>query len=113
MPGFSAAIQETTTDTGTGNLTLLGAVASFFTIASAYADNERFYYSVSGGSDRELGVGYTSGGALVRELVRKSTNANALVSFAAGTKKIIAIQPAEGTIAAGMVMALCEKVGVI
>jgi len=113
MPGFAGRIQETTTTTGTGNLTLAGASSSFFTIASAYADSERFYYTVAAGSEAESGIGYTSAGVLVREEVTLSTNSNALVTFSAGTKTIIVGLPAKGTITRGMVMGMTEKVGVI
>lgn len=89
---FAELVEETTTSTGTGNLTLAGASGvGLRTFNTAIGLNTRFYYSIGQDdqSEWEAGVGYLSGSTtLVRERVTESSNSNALVSFSAGTKKV-------------------------
>lgn len=83
-------VHETSTTTGTGNITLAGAATDMRTFTSQFATNARFHYVVDGGSEKEAGIGYLSDSTtLVRESVISSTNSNALVSFSAGTKEVI------------------------
>ena len=91
-------VKETTTVTGTGNATLLGAVTQFQSFSNAYVLNEPLYYAIVGqsGTEWEVGRGSLSGTTtLVREVVFESSNANALVNFSSGTKDIFATIPAE------------------
>lgn len=95
---FHDRIKETTTTTGTGNITLAGAVAQFVAFSARYATNDFFYYCVVGqtGTEWEVGKGYLSGATtLVRMTVFESSNADALVSFSAGTKDVFVTLPAE------------------
>lgn len=89
MSAYFDLCKETTTSTGTGNITTAGAVTGFRTIASAAAIGERVEYRIDGGTEQETGVGYLSAATtFVRETVYYSTNGNALVNFSAGTKTI-------------------------
>lgn len=85
-------VEETTTSTGTGNLTTAGAsAAGLRTINSAIGTNLRFPYAVGQDdqSEWETGVGYLSAATtFVRERVIASSNSNNAVNFSAGTKKI-------------------------
>lgn len=85
-------VKETTTTTGTGNLTLGGAVSGKFkTFGSRCANGDRVLYAVEhqGADEWETGIGtWTTGGVLVRDEVLESSNADALVSFSAGTKHV-------------------------
>lgn len=95
MSLYADRIYETSTTTGTGNLTLAGAVAGFVTFATSYAVNDSFRYVIERGTEWEIGEGYLSGGTtLVRQTVLRSSNADALVSFAAGAKKVYVSQNA-------------------
>lgn len=89
-------VQETTTTVGTGIVTLAGAVAGFQSFA-AIGNANTTYYTISNGSDWEVGIGtYTlSGTTLSRDTVLASSNSNALVSFAAGTKNVFVTYPAK------------------
>jgi len=90
-------VKETTTTTGTGNVTLAGAVAQFEAFSPNYAVNEVIPYAIVGqtGTEWEVGLGTLSGATtLVRTQVLQSSNADALVSFAAGTKDVFATAPA-------------------
>lgn len=90
-------VQETTTTTGTGTVTLLGAVTGYQSFAVVGNANTT-YYCIAGqtGAEWEVGIGtYTSSGTtLARTTVLSSSNANALVNFSAGTKNVFVSYPA-------------------
>ena len=84
-------VKETSTTTGTGNISLAGAVSQFVSFSSRYALGDVFQYTIAGqtGSEWEVGYGTLSGSStLVRSRVLASSNADALVSFSAGTKDV-------------------------
>jgi len=89
-------VQETSTTTGTGSLTLAGAVLDFFTFSSAVGNtNTTNYIIVNPGTGQwEIGTGTVSAGALSRDTVSVSSNSNALVNFSAGTKNVFCGMPA-------------------
>jgi hypothetical protein len=94
---FYPRVHETTTTTGTGDLTLAGAVAQFSSFASRLAVGEPFWYAIVGqtGTEWEEGYGVLSGATtLVRTTSLYSSNADALVSFSAGTKDVFLTIPA-------------------
>jgi hypothetical protein len=96
MPAYADRVQETSATTGTGTLTLAGAVAGYQAFSAAVNDGDRVYFCVSNGTAWEVSDGvYTlSGTTLTRENVYESSNANALVNFT-GTLNVFIIQPAE------------------
>lgn len=69
-------VWETSTTTGTGNLTLAGAVSNYVTFTSQYVTNERFTYWIDNKSGLwETGAGYLSGTTtLVRETVKDNSS---------------------------------------
>lgn len=89
-------VKETTTTTGTGTYTLLGAVTGFETFASV-GDGNTTYYCCTDGTDFEVGVGtYTaSGTTLARTTILQSSNSDAAVNWTAGTRTIFVTLPAE------------------
>jgi hypothetical protein len=93
-------VKETTTTTGTGTVTLLGASTGYQSF-SAIGNTNTTYYTIAGqtGSEWEVGIGtYTSSGTtLARTTVISSSNAGALVNFSAGTKDVFVTYPAEFT----------------
>lgn len=88
--------RETTTTTGTGTYTLAGAVAGYESFAGV-GDGNTTYYACTDGTDWEVGIGtYTaSGTTLARTTILESSNADAAVSWGAGTKTIFITQPSE------------------
>lgn len=103
-------VQETSTTTGTGTFTLLGAVTGFQSF-SVIGNSNTTYYAIVLGSEFEVGIGtYTSSGTtLSRDTVLSSSNSGSLVNFSAGTKSVFVTYPAEKAIyddAAGNVIAL-------
>jgi hypothetical protein len=89
-------VKETTTTTGTGTVTLLGAATGFQSF-SAIGDSNTTYYTIAGqtGSEWEVGIGtYTSSGTtLSRDTVLASSNSGSLVNFSAGTKDVFVTYP--------------------
>ena len=94
-------VQETTTTTGTGTVTLAGAVSGFQSFAAVGNGNTTFYpIADSSGSNWEIGIGtYTSSGTtLSRDTVLSSSNSGSLVNFPAGTKNVFVTFPASSTL---------------
>ena len=89
-------VQETSTTTGTGTITLAGAVSGFQSF-SVIGNANTTYYAIVMGSEWEVGLGtYTSSGTtLSRDTVLESSNGGTKVNFSAGTKNVFVTYPAE------------------
>lgn len=87
-------VQETTTTTGTGTVTLAGAVSGFQSF-SAIGDGNTTYYAIIDTTEWEIGIGtYTSSGTtLSRDTVLSSSNSGNLVNFSAGSKTVFVTYP--------------------
>ena len=89
-------VVETSTSTGTGNFTLSGALAGYRAFSSVCSTNDICYYMIEAidasgvpTGDWETGLGtYSAANTLTRTTVIASSNSNAAVSFAAGTKRV-------------------------
>jgi hypothetical protein len=92
-------VQETTTTTGTGTITLAGAVTGFQSF-SVIGDGNTTYYTIAGTSQFEVGIGtYTAlGTTLSRDTILESSNSGGPVDFAAGIKNVFVTYPAEKAI---------------
>ena len=92
-------VQETTATTGTGTITLAGAVSGFQSF-SAIGDGNTTFYSIVGGTQWELGIGtYTSSGTtLSRDTILESSTGGSAVNFSAGTKTVFCTYPAERSV---------------
>jgi hypothetical protein len=103
-------IKETTTSTGTGTVTLAGAVAGFQSFA-AVGDGNTTYYTIALGSEWEVGVGtYTSSGTtLSRDVILESSNSGSAVNFSAGTKEVFVTYPAERAVFTSDAQTLTNK----
>ena len=97
-------VKETTTTTGTGSVTLLGASTGYQSF-SAIGNGNNTYYTIAGQgtAEWEVGIGtYTaSGTTLSRDTVLSSSNGGSLVSFSSGTKDVFVTQPAGRTVYVG------------
>jgi hypothetical protein len=89
-------VKETSTTTGTGTLTLDGAVTGFETFSSAIGNTNTTYYAIElpNTAEFEVGLGTVSAGQLARTTVISSSNSDALVNFSAGTKNVFCTLPA-------------------
>lgn len=92
-------VRDTTTTTGTGAVTLAGAPPSgFLAFASRLAVNDTTFYAIQhqSANEWEVGLGTLSATTtLARTTVIASSNADALVSFSAGTKDVFITSPAQ------------------
>lgn len=88
-------VQETTTTTGTGTVTLAGAVTGFQTF-SVIGDGNTTYYAITSGNDWEVGIGtYTaSGTTLSRDTILESSNSGSAITLS-GTSNVFVTYPAE------------------
>jgi hypothetical protein len=90
-------VQETTTTTGTGTVTLAGAVTGFQSFA-VVGNGNTTYYTIAHSTlaEWEVGIGtYTSSGTtLSRTTILASSNSGSAVNFSAGTKNVFVTYPA-------------------
>ena len=91
-------VKETTTTTGTGAITLAGAVGGFETFSAGIGGSNTTYYAIKHqtANEFEVGFGTLNGGAstLTRTYIINSSNSDAAVDFSAGTKDIFCTMPA-------------------
>ena len=89
MPLLADRVQESTSTIGTGTLTLSGAVTGYRTFNASFTNGDVVYYTIDDGAGNwEVGYGTVGTGTLTRTVVLESSNANALVSFASGVKRV-------------------------
>lgn len=90
-------VKDTTTSTGTGTITLANSPPAGFQSFAAVGDGNTTYYTISGGSEWEVGVGtYTSSGTtLSRDIVFSSSSSGSLVDFSAGVKDVFVTLPSQ------------------
>jgi hypothetical protein len=97
-------VKETTTTTGSGTITLLGASTGYQSFA-AIGNANSTYYTIAGqtGSEWEVGIGtYTSSGTtLSRDTVLASSNSGLVVTFSAGTKDVFVTYPSQRAVIGG------------
>lgn len=94
-------VRETSATTGTGTLTLAGAMygyQSFAVIGNGNATYYTIYDQTSGAWEVGIGTYTTSGTTLSRTTVLSSSNAGALVPFGVGTKDVFVTYPSERSV---------------
>jgi len=91
-------VKETTTTTGTGAVSLAGAVTGFETFAAGIGNSNTVYYCISHqtAAEFEVGLGTLDGDSsdLTRTTVISSSNSDSAVDFSAGTKDVFCTIPA-------------------
>jgi hypothetical protein len=91
-------VKETTTTTGTGAVSLAGAVTGFETFAAGVGNSNTTYYAIvhQTAAEFEVGLGTLDGDSsdLTRTTVISSSNSDSAVDFAAGTKDVFCTIPA-------------------
>ena len=91
-------VRETTTTTGTGAISLGGAVTNFETFSANLSNSDTTYYAIvdNTNGDFEVGLGTyaSSGNTLTRTTPISSSNSNSAVNFGAGTKDVFITTPA-------------------
>jgi hypothetical protein len=103
-------VLETTTTTGTGTITLAGAVSGFQSF-SVVGNANTTYYAIVGGTEWEVGIGtYTSSGTtLSRDTILESSTGGTAVNFSAGSKNVFVTYPAEKSVDLDTAQSLSNK----
>ena len=65
-------VRENSTTTGTGSLTLSGAVSGFQTFSSAIGNTNTTYYAIVNGTEWEVGLGTVGAGTLSRDKIGRA-----------------------------------------
>ena len=92
-------VKETTTTTGTGAVSLGGAVTGFETFAAGIGNSNTVYYCIAHQSADEFEVGLgtvtdATPDTLARTTIISSSNSDSAVNFPAGTKDVFCTLPA-------------------
>ena len=91
-------VKETTTTTGTGAVSLGGAVTGFETFAAGIGNSNTVYYCIAhqDQAEFEVGLGTLDGDSsdLARTTIISSSNSDSAVDFSAGTKDVFCTIPA-------------------
>lgn len=91
---YGDLVQETTTTTGTGALTL-AAMSGYRRFSAQMSVSDTCYYTIRFGTEYEIGLGtYSATNTLTRTTVLFSSNGNAAVNLGAGTKTVYMTVPA-------------------
>jgi hypothetical protein len=93
-------VKETTTTTGTGTLSLDGAVTGYRTFVAGIGDAMPCYYTIAHQSaiEWEIGIGTVTDGTpdtLSRTTILASSNSGSAVNLSSGTKDVFVTMPAE------------------
>lgn len=99
-------VEESSTSTGVGAFTLAGNFVGSRTFASKMAVGDTTWYRIEGrdaagapSGEWEVGLGtYSAANTLTRTTVLSSSNGDAAVNFAAGTKGVAIVFPASGVL---------------
>jgi hypothetical protein len=94
-------VQETSVTSGTGTLTLAGAIAGFQTFSTAIGNGNTTFYTIydSTAYDWEVGIGTVGAGTLARTTVlSNSAGTTSQISFASNSKFVFCTYPAEKSI---------------
>lgn len=95
-------VKETTATTGTGTVTLAGAVAGFQSFSAALSDADTTYYSIfessTGAYEVGLGTFTLSGTTLSRDTILESSNAGSAINLTAGAADVFITYPAEKSV---------------
>ncbi len=99
-------VKENSTTTGTGNISLGGAAATFDTFQAYLTNGDTTFYAIahtsSGVDEWEVGLGtWNTGNTLSRTTVLAGSNGTSAVNLSAGTKDIFMTYPASKAAVAG------------
>jgi len=93
-------VKETSTTTGTGTLSLAGAITGFQTFVAGIGNSNTTYYAIvhESADEFEVGIGTVTDASpdtLSRTTILESSNSDSAVNFSSGTKTVFCTLPAE------------------
>ena len=107
-------VKETSTTTGTGDITLAGADTGFKAFSAVFSVGDQTYYTIANSSTGEFEVGrgsYSAANTLSRLEVYSSSNSDAKTNFGAGTKIVFVTYPADRSVTDDTAAALAIALG--
>jgi hypothetical protein len=91
-------VKETTNTSGTGSITLDGAVTGFQSFFNGIGSGNSTYYTIALNNEWEVGIGsLVNATTFTRDSVISSSNGNNLVPFLTGEKDVFCALPAKYT----------------
>jgi hypothetical protein len=90
-------VRENSTTTGTGTLTLSGAVNGFQTFSASVGNTNTTYYAIVNGAEFEVGLGTVGAGTLSRDTVLSSSTGSK-INLSAGTKDVFCTYPSSKSV---------------
>ena len=96
-------VKETSTTTGTGTLSLAGAVTGFETFVAGIGNSNTTYYAIvnTNNGEFEVGLGTVTDATpdtLARTTIISSSNSDSAVDFSSGTKNVFCTLPASKSV---------------
>lgn len=97
-------VKETSTVTGTGAISLDGAIGAYEAFGTVLSDGDTTYYTIvqsdSSVDEYEIGLGTynATSDTLARTTIFRSSNSNAAVNFSAGTKDVFITYPSDRSV---------------
>lgn len=95
---YADRVRETTTTSGTGTVTLAGAVASYESFATAFSSGQdRIPYCLvdTANGGWEVGLGTFTTGFLSRDTILASSNSGSAIILSGGTTQVFNTAPAQ------------------
>lgn len=93
---YADRVKETTTTSGTGTVSLAGAVSGYQSFGSAFTNGQVVGYCLVDGNNWEVGYGtWSTGNNLARTTVLASTNSNTQINLSGGTTSVFCTMPAD------------------
>ena len=90
-------VKESSLTTGTGTISLQGAVAGYQSFSSALSNSDTTYYTITNGNAWEVGLGTYSSNTLTRDTVLSSSNSDAKLNLS-GQSYVFIAYPAERSV---------------
>lgn len=103
-------VKETTSSTGTGTIILDGAATGFQSFS--VLDGNTTYYTITDGTNWEVGIGICVYPSLSRDTILSSSNSGSAVNWGAGSKDVFVTYPAERSVPTGRSLAFNLVFGV-
>lgn len=102
-------VRETTTTTGTGTISLGGAVSGYQAFSNIGNGNTT-YYAIVGGTQWEVGIGtYSSSGNTLARTTLIASSTGSAIDFAAGSKDVFIGLPADKSVQIDVAQVLTNK----
>jgi len=90
-------VKESSLTTGTGTITLRGAIAGYQSFSSALSNSDTTYYTIVNQDAWEVGIGTYSSDTLTRDTILSSSNSNAKLNLS-GQSFVFIVYPAERSV---------------